>query len=410
LHPWDGESCSNMGILKKAIQNIGTPAEASENAALFEGYDYARSGNTYTRAKVAVDEGTAKSIATAYRCGNIISNDIAKLPFQQFRRLDKSVEHVAPDAIIRNLPYLLEIQPNRWMTPFIFKKTVVNWLLWWGEPPQAYRELFPLNASVTTAKLNKAGDIVYETTFPNGQKKTLPAVEVTHLMINSKNGRNGRSVLEFARETFGRQLAAKNTQSDIQGNGLKASAIMKMNSALDKDGRDQVRAAYAEALSEPGGLAVLDTKVADFQTITMKSTDMQFIEGMQLTDVDIINFFEVPAFKLNMGKQSYESNDQQDLDYLKSTLDPYLVQWEQAARLNWTSQQEQPTTYWKFVREALLRTNAKTRAELHEIKIRSGQMTPNEAREVEDMSGYSNGDDFYMTSNYQKMGVPANAQ
>lgn len=402
-----------MGFLKPKT-NMAQPAPASENAALFEGYDYTRNGNTYTRAKVSVDEGTAKSIATAYRCGNIISNDIAKLPFQQFRRVGKSVEHVSPDAVIRNLPYLLEIQPNRWMTPFIFKKTVVNWLIWWGdayiwEPAQSYRELYPLNSSMTTAKLNKAGDLVYETTFPNGEKKTLSAVEVTHLMINSKNGRNGRSVLEFAKETFGRQLAAKNTQSDIQGNGLKASAIVKMSSALDKPGRDKVREAYTESLSEPGGLAVLDNKVADFQTITMKSTDMQFIEGMQLTDIDIINFFEVPAFKLNMGKQSYESNDQQDLDYLKSTLDPYLVQWEQAARLNWTSQQEQAFTYWKFVREALLRTNAKTRAELHEIKIRSGQMTPNEAREVEDMSGYGDGDDFYMTSNYQKIGVPANA-
>lgn len=401
-----------MGFLTRKV-NIAQPAPASENAALFEGYDYTRSGNTYTRAKVSVDETTAKSIATAYRCGNIISNDIAKLPFQQFRRVGKSVEHVSPDAVIRNLPYLLEIQPNRWMTPFIFKKTVANWLIWWGdsyiwEPPQAYRELYPLNSSMTITKLNKMGDIVYETTFPNGQKKTLPAVEVTHLMINSKNGRNGRSVLEFAKETFGRQIAAKNTQSDIQGNGLKAQAIMKMNATLDKDGRAKVREAYAESLSEPGGLAVLDNKVADFQTITMKSTDMQFLESVQGNDIDIANFFDMPAYKLNIGKQSYQSNEQQDLDYLKTTLDPYLVQWEQAARLNWTTQQEQPFTYWKFIREALMRTNAKTRAELHEIKIRSGQMTPNESREVEDMSGYDLGDDFYMTSNYKKIGAPAN--
>lgn len=382
---------------------------------MFDGYDYAASGGGYTRAKVNVDEKTANALATAYRCKNLISDDIAMMPFQQFKRVGRRVDHIAPDPVTRNMPYLLEVQPNRWMTPFIFKKRAIEWLLFWGnayiwEPQQKYRELFILNASVTRSTLNKQGDQVYETTFPNGQKKILPAVEITHLLINPKgNGREGQSVLEFARETFGRQISAKNSQSEIHANGLKASAIMRMNGTLDKPGRDRVREAYAESLGEPGGLAVMDNKVADFQTITMKATDAQFVESMQLTDVDILNFFGVPAYKLNMGKQSYQSNAQQDLDYLKSTLDAYLVQWEQAARLKWTPLSDQAFVYWKFIREAILRTDAKTRAELNEILIRSGQATPNEAREVDDKSGYDLGDDFWMTSNYQKIGAPANA-
>lgn len=404
------------GFLKRKHANAADPAPSSEAAGLFSGTDYARGGRTYTRAKVSVDERTANSIATAYRCKNILSDDIALMPLQQFKRVDRAVEHVAPDAIIRNMPYLLEIQPNRWMTPFVFKKRVIEWLLFWGnayiwEPPVPHHELFVLNSSVTLPKLNKQGDLYYETTFPNGQKRELPAVEITHLLINPKgNGLVGQSILEFAAETIGRQISSKNTQSDLQGNGLKAQAIIKMNSTLDKTGRDTVRTAYRESLEEPGGLAVLDNKVADFQPITMKASDAQFIEGMALTDQDILNFFGLPAYKLNMGKQSYQSNEQQDLDYLKSTLDAYLVPWEQAARLKWIPLGDQSTHYWKFIRESLLRTNAKNRAELHEIKIRSGVMTPNEAREVEDMSGYSLGDDFYMTSNYQKIGVDPNAQ
>lgn len=404
-----------MGILKNSIANLAAPASPSEHAALFEGYEYTSNGGSYTRANVKVDEKIARTVATAYRCANLISDDIAMMPFQQFKRIGRRVEHVSPDPITRNMPYLLEVQPNRWMTPFIFKKKIVEWMIFWGkafiwEPPQAYRELFILNSSVTFPKLTKSGEEVYETTFPNGQKKTLPSVEVTKLLLNPKsNGRDGQSVLEFARETFGRQIAAKNTQSDIQSDGLKAAAIMRMSQTLKPEDRDLARKEYQKALAEPGGLAVLDNKVADFQTITMKATDAQFIEAMQLTDIDIMNFFGVPAYKLNMGKQSYESNEQQDLDYLKSTLDSYLVQWEQAARLNWTPLNDQSFTYWKFIRESLLRTNAKTRAELNEIKIRSGQATPNEAREMEDVSGYDQGDDFYMTSNYQRIGAPKNA-
>lgn len=402
-----------MGFLSKRFQNVSAPAPISEAAANFSGYEPALIGGYPTKANQIVSAETAKTIATAYRCKNILGDDVAKMPFQMFARNGKAVEHVAPDALLRNMAYLLEIQPNRWMTPFIFKKTVMEWLLFWGnayiwEPPQRYRELFILSSSVTFPKLDKKGNLYYETTFPNGKHDEIPAVEIMHLMINSTNGRSGRSVLEYARETFGRQLATKETQSQVQGHGLKASAYIEVNSTLDKEGRERVREAYTESLESPGGLAVFDNKINKFDTIQMKLTDAQFLEGIQANDVDVINFFGVPAYKLNMGKEAYNSNAQQDLDYLKSTLDPYLVQWEQAARLKWLSQAEQGNSYFKFIRESLLRTDAKTRAELHEVKIRSGQESPNEARESDDMSGYELGDYFYMTSNNQKIGEPAN--
>jgi len=392
-----------MGILTNKFRNASPVSAPSDAAGLFAGHEFS-GGGYQTASRQVVSAETAKTIATAYRCKNIIGDDVAKMPFQMFVRNGRNVEHVSPDAVLRNKAYLLEVQPNRWMTPFIFKKTVMEWLLFWGnayiwEPPQRYRELFILSSSATTAKLDKLGDLYYETTFPNGTNDKIPAVEVTQLMINSTNGRNGRSVLEYARETFGRQLATKDTQSQVQGNGLKAAAYIQVNSALDKDGRGKVRDAYTEALSEPAGLAVFDNKVSKFETIQMKLTDAQFLEGIQANDVDVINFFGVPAYKLNMGKEAYNSNAQQDLDYLKSTLDPYLVQWEQAARLRWLSQAEQGNSYFKFVRESLLRTDAKTRAELNATKIASGQMSPNEAREIEDVSGYDQGDNYWMTRN-----------
>jgi len=403
-----------MGLLTKSFSSAPV-APVSEAAAQFAGYEFGLSGGVMTTANQVVSAETAKTIATAYRCKNIIGDDVAKMPFQMFVRNGRNVEHVSPDALLRNMAYLLEVQPNRWMTPFIFKKTVMEWLLFWGdayiwEPRQRYRELFILSSNATRPQLDKGGNQYYETTFPSGKKDKIPAVEITHLMINSTNGRSGRSVLEYARETFGRQLATKKTQSEVQGSsGLKSQAYIQMDAILDKEGRDKVRAQYQEALNETG-LAVFDKKVGKFETIQMKLTDAQFLEGIQANDVDVINFFGVPAYKLNMGKEAYNSNAQQDLDYLKSTLDPYLVQWEQAARLNWLSQNEQGNSYFKFVRESLLRTDAKTRAELNAIKIASGQMNPNEAREVEDVSGYDGGDEYWMTRNNASIRELINAE
>jgi len=291
------------------------------------------------------------------------------------------------------------------------------WLLFWGNAliwqpaPPAQRELFILPTNMTTPKLDQNGYLWYEVRFPNGDKKMIPAVEVMHVMINSTNGLWGRSVLEYARETVGLRLGMSETQSSIQGSGLNPSAYVQVNASLDKAGREKYRESYSDVMSgsgNAGNLVVFDNKVTKFEPITMKLTDAQFLESIDHSDLDLANFFKYPAYKLNMGKQSYESNEQQDLDYLKSTLDPHLVQWEQAARLRWLPETDQQSGYFKFIRESILRTNAKSRADLHATQIASGLLTPNESRAIEDRNSYPDGDKFWMNRNNGEIGVPDN--
>ncbi len=404
-----------MGFLTNALSTKTSASPVSEPASRFDGYDFTGANTHYTKARQPVSPETAKTIATAYRAKNIIGDDIAKIPFQWFRRNASGVQQVAPDPVSRNIAYLLEIQPNRWMSPFIFKKTIVEWLIFWGDsyiwnPPSRQSELFILPSSSTRPTLDDNGNKVYDVTFPNGQRDVLPDVEVLHLMINSTNGRKGKSVLEYAAETFGKQLAAYQTQNLVQGEGVKAAVIMQMTGSLNSDDRNKVREEYKKSLSEPGGIAVIDNKVAKVDQIGMKLTDAQFLESVNATDRDIANFFGIPEYKLNMGKQSYESNMQQKMDYLETTLDPYLVQWEQGARIKWISQKDQMTDYFKWNREAFLRTDAKSRAELFELRIRNGTMSPNQAKAIEDENGYDGGDGYWMTRNNAPVKELLNAQ
>lgn len=405
-------------IVSGALQNIPQAVPPKLETLPDQGGS-AYSGQVMTKAKQYVSPELSKRVATVFRCANGISDDIANMPLQQFLRKDAGTTRIAPDAVQRNMAYLLEISPNRWMTPFILKKTSIMWLLFWGNaliwlpPPPAERELFILPTNMTLPKLDGNGNLWYEVRFPNGEKRFIPAVEVMHVMINSTNGMWGKSVLEYARETVGLRMGMSETQSNLQANGLNPSAYVQVNATLDKEGRARYREAYAEVIGgseNAGNLAVFDNKVVKFEPITMKANDAQFLENLDHTDIELANFFKYPLYKLNMGKQSYESNEQQDLDYLKSTLDPHLVQWEQAARLRWLSEVDQNSNYFKFNRTAILRTNAKSRAELHEIEIRSGTLTPNEARALEDRDSYLLGDKYWMTRNNAEIGVPDNAQ
>ncbi|MHB0922599.1 MAG: phage portal protein [Bellilinea sp.] len=360
---------------------------------------------TVSGKRVTVD--TAKKLATAYRCVNILSDDIASMPLQEFRKAGKNIEQVRPDSIIRNLAYLVELQPNRWMNPFIWKKTTIAWLINWGnayiwQPPGAYRELFLLRSDVTIPVFDADGSIWFQTRTPRGDQLVLPAVEVCHLMINSSDGLVGKSVIEYAAETMGRQLGAHETQNRLNGKGLNPAAILWTSKELNEEAREKMRQSYLGTISgseNAGGVAIFDPKITKFETVTMKPSDAQFLESIEATDAEIANFYGMPLYKLNMGKQSYESNEQQNLDYLRTTLNPYLVQMEQAGRLSWLRLEEQADTYLKFNRESLLQTDAKTRASYLRDKILSGQMSPNEARQIDDISPYPGGDSRYIPAN-----------
>lgn len=365
-------------------------------------------GWTRTKSGKRVDEDSAKKIATAYECEAIISDDIGMMPLQVFERSELGAERVLPNGRTRNVAYLLERQPNRWMVPFVFKKTVARWMIWWGNayiwnPQSIYPELFILDASKTVPVFDEDGNKWYSTTFPNGKEDFIPDSEMVHLMLNSKDGLHGLSVLEYARETMGRQLAAHETQDVISGNGLKPTAALWVKTRdLSQEARDMVRKTYLDAVET--GAAIFETeKFEKFETITMKPTDAQFMEGVDATDTDIARFFKMPAHKLNMGKQSYESNEQQEMVYLRSCLNPFLVQVEQAGQLKWIPEGNQKRMYLKWNRDALLQTDAKTRTEVLTKRIQNGMYTPNQALAIEDQNGYPEGNAHYMQSSYGRI-------
>jgi len=350
---------------------------------------------------------TSKRIASVYRCANTISDDIAMIPMQQLvSRKPGEVDRIYPDGLRRNMAYLVEVQPNPYQIPFILKKTAIMWLLFWGDAYLWFRprtsELYVLPSDVTHPDIKKDGSLVYHTIFADGSEDDIPDVEVLHLMINSVNGINGKSVLTYARETIGRRQAASQTQAGIYEKGLMPGAIATMKGRVGKDARAKVRESYWESAAganNAGGVVVLDDEVAKFEMVQIKPVDAQFLESISATDVDIANFFKFPLYKLNQGKESYEANSQHDEDYMKSTLDPYLVQWEQGAKIRWLPLRDQSFSYWKFNRAAFLRMNAKERSAYQKEKIMSGQYTPNQALAIDDMPSYEGGDYHYIPSN-----------
>jgi len=376
--------------------------------------DYAPSWGYTTESGQRVTVAGAQTIATAYRAKNIISDDVAKMPFQMLRRSGRSIEQVPANAVTRNMAYLLQISPNLWgWTPFQFKKAAIEWLLFYGNtyiwnPIVGPRQLLILPADKTTPVFDMDGNLWYRHVFSNGVPEYIPSVEILHLLINpDATGFAGRGVIAFARETFGRQLAAHKTQGQYYKQGFMPAAYIQLDGAISADARQKVRDAYEESLSGASNayrLAVFDSRITKFEPIHIQLKDAQFLESIDATDRDVCNFFGLSEHMLNRGKEAYNSNEQKYIEYLQGTLDSYLVPWEEAARIRWLSRDEQSFTYFRFIRESLLRMDSKARGDSMAVRIQNGMMTPNEAREKDEMSAYPDGDRYYMAGNILPIG------
>ncbi len=350
-----------------------------------------------TQAGERVSVASSMSLATFYRGCNIITDDIAKMPLQQFVRVGDSIQKVEPDSVTRNMAYLLQVSPNLWgWTPFLFKKAIADWEIKYGNsyvwrPPVSPAQLFILPANKTRPVFDLDGNLWYEHTFTSAKKPTyIPGVEVLHQLINpDETGMIGRGVITFARETIGQRLGARRTQSKLYSQGLTAAAYIQMDAKLAPADRDIVRAEYAKSMNGTDNaysLAVFDKAVTKFEPINLNPKDAQFLESIDASDTDIANFLGMPLHMLNRGKEAYNSNEQKYIEYLQGTLDAYLVPFEEGARIKWLPEKDQASNYFKFNRASLLRMDAKTRAETMSLKIQSAQMTPNEARALDEMS------------------------
>ena len=61
----------------------------------------------------------------------------------------------------------------------------------------------------------------------------------------------------------------------------------------------------------------------------MSNTDAQFVESKEIRVADICRFFGVPLHLAYAGKQSYQSNEQNGIEYVNYTLLSYETQWGQ---------------------------------------------------------------------------------
>lgn len=351
-------------------------------------------------------KNAAMKLSAVNACVETISNSISKLPIFLFD--EKTKEHVR-DPLLD----VLEMRPNEAMTPSVHKKLIeanrllhgngYDWIVR-GKSFADVQELIPLPPEFTRPWLDDRGVLWYIFTDPKSGKITkLASGDVLHYKAYSRDGITGVSVLERASEVISTARSAQGYEHSYYAKGAHVGGVLTTDSDLRDHSRDKIREEWANIHAGADNafrVAVLDLGLK-YQPIGATNKDSQFIESKAVSVEDISRFFGVPLYKLNAGKQSYSSNEQNGIEYVTNTLHPAVTQYEQedTYKLLFKSSVQRGLRLRRNMM-AELRGDVKSRGEWYKSMREVGAFSANDILALEDMPSVPGGASRYASLNY----------
>lgn len=115
--------------------------------------------------------------------------------------------------------------------------------------------------------------------------------------------------------------------------------------------------------------------------------EAQFLETRKFQINEIARLFRIPPHMVgDLEKSSFSNIEQQSLEFVKYTLDPWVIRWEQALKKSLFLPEEKKEFFIKLNVDGLLRGDYQSRMNGYAIGRQNGWLSTNDIREMEDMN------------------------
>ena len=388
-----------MSILSSLFRSRDKPIKDMTSGSA---YTFFMGGST---AGKNVNERSAMQMTAVYACVRILSEAIAGLPLHMYRYKDEGGKEKAFD---HTLYHLLHDEPNPEMTSFVFRETLMTHLLLWGNAyAQIIRNgrgeviaLYPLMPNRMEVNRDTNGMLYYvyqkssdDAPTMEGSSVILSPGEVLHIPGLGFDGLVGYSPIAMAKNAIGLSMAAEEYGAKFYANGAAPSGVLEHPGVLKDPAkvRDSWNAAFGGS-SNSHKVAVLEEGLK-YTPISISPNEAQFLETRKFQIDEIARIFRVPPHMVgDLEKSSFSNIEQQSLEFVKYTLDPWVVRWEQSLSRALLSPEEKKTYFFKFNVDGLLRGSYHERMQGYSIGIQNGFMCPNDVRELENLDMISEED------------------
>lgn len=387
----------------------GDTTRSADDHAISSGYSFFFGATSSGR---PVTERSAMQMTAVYSCVRILAEAIAGLPLHVYQQ---SSDGAKVKALDHPLYQLLHDEPNPEMTSFVFRETLMTHLLLWGNAfAQVLRNgkdevigLYPLMPNRMMVGRDEAGRLYYEyqrtRDEPAGRFDTvrLSAREVLHIPGLGFDGLVGYSPIAMAKNAIGLAQATEDYGASFFANGAAPGGVLEHPGTIKDPAR--VRESWQSTFGgarNGNKIAVLEEGMK-YTPISVSPEQAQFLETRKFQINEIARIFRIPPHMIgDLEKSSFSNIEQQSLEFVKYTLDPWVIRWEQAITKTLLSSREKPGVYVKFNLEGLLRGDYESRMNGYAVARQNGWMSANDIRELENLDRISPeaGGDLYLVN------------
>jgi HK97 family phage portal protein len=299
-----------------------------------------------TASGVTVSPETALECTAVLACVRVLSESIASLPFNVYRRLPGGGKEIAEE---QHLHEVLCYQPNSWMTGFEFRELMQSWLLLWGNAYAFIKggrqggvtELIPLHPSRMEVKRLTNGKLRYYYTEPTTPIQ--PQVEITeyrqdeifHLRWLSSDGVKGFTPTTLSRDAIGLARATELHSGSFFGNGAQMGTYIE----TDQPHKPEVLARFKEQWNDAhqGPEKSYKTVVMPFgfhrKSVEIRNDTSQLIETRRYQCEEVSRAYRVPGHLIgDLSNVRFSTVEQSAIDFVTFSLIPWCRRWEMACR------------------------------------------------------------------------------
>ena len=393
-----------MGFFSSLFRSRDAPQNSTAGSA----YTFFFGGSTSGK---AVTERSAMQMTAVYSCVRVLAEAVAGLPLNLYRYTGDGGKE---KAINHPLYLLLHDEPNPEMSSFVFRETLMTHLLLWGNAyAQIIRNgkgevvaLYPLMPNKMTVDRDERGQLYYsyqrsndEAVRSKDQTVILRPSNVLHIPGLGFDGLVGYSPIAMAKNAIGMAIACEEYGAKFFANGAAPGGVLEHPGTIKDPQR--VRESWQSTFGGSGNankIAVLEEGMK-YTPIGISPEQAQFLETRKFQINEIARIFRVPPHMVgDLEKSSFSNIEQQSLEFVKYTLEPWVIRWEQSIQRTLLSQEEKAHYFVKFNLEGLLRGDYQSRMNGYATARQNGWMSANDIRELENLDRIpaEEGGDLYL--------------
>lgn len=352
-----------------------------------------------------INSWTVLKQSAVLQCVTLISNGIAQIPFRLM-----GPEHKIADT--NPIYYLFREKPNRWQSAFDFWKLIGfhlalqgNIVVWVIRVRGIIQELIPfpphkymINYSYQNGWMVREFVLIKD----DGSTVVVPERDIWELRWRDWDIRIGIPQLDLVRQVVAIAIAGDKLSGSSFKNGCQLSGLLMSKQVLKEEQYKKIQKDWQEkygGATQAGKTAILGADF-DYKPLSQNNQEAQFLEQKKFQIEEICRAWNINPLLVFYfdNTTSYSNAEQMMVQHVVHTMAPWYRMIEESAYVNLLTEEQRRDEglYFAFNDSALMRTDAKSRAEFYAKLFNIGSITPNEIRSLEDMPPKEGGNELYI--------------